>query len=328
MNESARLSDVKVGAFVLVALLILVIGSLWIAGSALFGSRRVAYVVLLEGCAGLQPGDRVRVVGVSVGRIKGVRLLPEEPWPVALQIAVKASVPVREDSTAKIASSGLLGASYLQLEPGSPGAPLLRPGGEIHGRPSFSLESSMARVDVMADKVSTLLDQTSGVLEQVSSEIQPIMDKLNRVLDEENAENIRQILASLRQTTNDAAPRLSTLLARLESVSVELEGGLEGLPDLTEKVSGLVDDVQLAFGPDGVRLTAVLDAAERSLTSADATLSTFAGNREEIEATVRDLRDTVANLKAFSQAAKERPFSLVRIKPEPDRRPGQGVARR
>jgi hypothetical protein len=86
-----------------------------------------------------------------------------------------------------------------------------------------------------------------------------------------------------------------------------------------------VADLQAALGPDGERLARVLESAESSLTRADETFSVLGGNRGEIEATLRDLRDTLANLKAFSQLVKERPYSLVRVKPAPQREPGDGV---
>ena len=38
-----------------------------------------------------------------------------------------------------------------------------------------------------------------------------------------------------------------------------------------------------------------------------------------------DFAATAANLKSLSQQLKERPYSLVRIKSLPDRRPGDGV---
>ena len=72
----------------------------------------------------------------------------------------------------------------------------------------------------------------------------------------------------------------------------------------------------------------MLDSAQGGLDSATDALDVLAGNRAELEWTLRDLRDTIANLKAFSQQVKERPFSLVRVKPEPDRKPGEGVRRR
>jgi hypothetical protein len=105
----------------------------------------------------------------------------------------------------------------------------------------------------------------------------------------------------------------------------QVEDGLEGLPGLRASLDALVADLHAAVGPDGERLARVLEAAETSLNRADETLSVLGGNRGEIEATLRDLRDTLANLKAFSQLVKERPYSLVRVKPEPQREPGDGV---
>ena len=91
------------------------------------------------------------------------------------------------------------------------------------------------------------------------------------------------------------------------------------------KLSGLLDDMRAALGPDGSRLSNLLGSAEGSLDSADEAFSILNSNRNELEATLWDLRDTAANLKSFSQQVKERPFSLIRKSSEPDRRPGQGV---
>jgi hypothetical protein len=51
----------------------------------------------------------------------------------------------------------------------------------------------------------------------------------------------------------------------------------------------------------------------------------FRDNRDELEGMIRDLRDTAANLEAFSQRLKEQPSSLVFAKPDPERNPGDGV---
>ena len=125
--------------------------------------------------------------------------------------------------------------------------------------------------------------------------------------------------------TADVGPRISSLLQRLDTAAGQLEGGIEGLPEITADIETLIESVQTAMGPDGERLARVLDAAEGSLTQAEKALSVVGGNRAEIEATLRDLRDTVANLKAFSQQIKEHPYSLVRIKTPPEREPGDGV---
>ncbi len=45
-------------------------------------------------------------------------------------------------------------------------------------------------------------------------------------------------------------------------------------------------------------------------------------NRATIEATLRDLEITMANLKAFSDRVKQQPSSLLRSSPQQQRQPG------
>jgi hypothetical protein len=99
------------------------------------------------------------------------------------------------------------------------------------------------------------------------------------------------------------------------------------MPELTAEARALLTDLRSALGDDGERVAALLDSAQPTLASADESLEVLGGNRDEIEWTLRDLRDTVANLKVLSQQLKERPSSLIWNRGPEDRRPGDGVER-
>ena len=169
------------------------------------------------------------------------------------------------------------------------------------------------------------MGKTSGILDRVSAEIGPILANLQLLLSEENAENVHGLLANLRGLSADAAPRLQSMMERLDSLTASLQEGVEGLPELTDKVASLLDSLNSGLGPDGARLAGLLDSAQGTLVSAEEVLVTVSRNRAELEWVLRDLRDTMANLKVFSQQVKERPFSLVRIKTPPERSPGEGA---
>jgi phospholipid/cholesterol/gamma-HCH transport system substrate-binding protein len=325
MSDRRGPDNVKVGLFVLIALVLLIGGSLWIAGSALFGTRQISYLVLMNDSGGLRASDRVRVAGVPVGRVRGVELKPGDPWPVRLSVPIRPGIPIHEDAAASIATSGLLGAAHLVIEPGSTDAPELPEGGEIHGEAAAGLQKAMARVDELADAALEVMNKTSGILDQASVEIGPILANLQLLLSEENAENVRGLLANLRGLSADAAPRLQSMMERLETLTASLQEGVEGLPELTERVAVLLDSLNSGLGPEGERLAGLLDSAQGTLVSAEEVLVTVSRNRAELEWVLRDLRDTMANLKAFSQQVKERPFSLVRIKTPPERSPGDGA---
>jgi len=315
-EKKNRLSDAKVGAFVLVALAILIAGTLWIAGTSLLGPPRVTYTILLQDSAGLRAGDRVRYAGVAVGRIQDVSLLPEEVWPVRMEVSLRPDIPVKTDSRAQIGTSGIFGEVFLEIQAGSPKAPLLAPGGLIESDVGAGFEATMAHVDELATQATGLLVKTSSLVEQLSSQISPVLSNLEQLLSAENTEHVRLLLADLSQLSATAGPRLTQILDRLEE-------SIEGVPELRDQFAGLATSLDHALGPDGARLAAVLDQAQEDLDRAGGVLSVVEENRDELEWALRDLRDTLANLKAFSEEIEQRPYSLVRIKPRPDRAPGE-----
>jgi phospholipid/cholesterol/gamma-HCH transport system substrate-binding protein len=77
---------------------------------------------------GIAVGSDVRVSGVKVGVVRAVALDPET-YLAQLTLAVDDGVQVLDDSTARVASDGLLGGAYVAIEPA--GLDPLPPGGEI-----------------------------------------------------------------------------------------------------------------------------------------------------------------------------------------------------
>ena len=327
MNEESRLAEAKVGLFVLGALTLLLVGALWISRVSLLGERQNLYEVLMKDSAGVREGDGVRVAGVEVGRVKHVSLHPEQEWPVSLQVLLDLEIMVHADSSARIGSLGLLGSTFLEIDPGSAQAPPLSPGSPILGQETATLAKLLAQVDQISGKAINLVDQTTRTLDQVSGQLQPLMTQAGLFLSEENASAVRDLLVTTRGTLKESAPRIAELVRKLDLISDKVDRSLEGMPDLSRRLSRVVDDLDAALGPDGSRLVGVLDSAQSSITSAGHTLSMVNGKRGEVEAIVNDLHEAAANLKALSRTLKERPFSLVRIKPEPDRQPGSGTER-
>jgi len=320
-DDSIR-ADVRVGAFVLAALALLIAGSLWIAGSSWFAPRRVDYVVRMTDSGGIRPGDRVRVAGVPMGKVLDVELRPGDDLPVRFRISVREEIPISVDASARVVTSGMLGTAFLQIEPGSPNAGRLEPGGEIRGEVGMSFQEMMVRLAQTGDDLHGVLDQASEILDRTSEDLEAILAGARVAFDEENLRNLRGLLAGLNETVNQSGPRLASVLDRLDSVARSADEGFERLPEVASKLDRLLGGLERAIGEDGDRLQRLLSAAETSLGSADRALSTLADNRRDIEVTLRDLRDTASNLKSFSQTIKERPYSLVRIRHEPDRRPG------
>lgn len=65
---------------------------------------------------GLESGNDVRINGIKVGSVVGLGLTPEYTANVTLNIREDIKIP--DDSTAVVASDGLMGGIFVRLEPG------------------------------------------------------------------------------------------------------------------------------------------------------------------------------------------------------------------
>jgi len=310
-------STVRAGLFVVVAVAIFVVASLWVAGMH-FGGAQNDYQVSMKTAAGVRQGDQVRVSGMEVGRVLGVELRPGEEMPVLFQVGLDQGIPVTEAATARFTSDGMLGAPYLEIDPGPVGGPLLPGGSTIVGSGGAGAGEAFEGLSELSGRAGVALDEVTILLQSLSERTGPLLERFELLLSDENLASISDSLAAMRSTMQESGPRLSSLLTRLDELAIELQTGVEGLPDVTGEIQGLVTDLRTALGPEGERLATLLE-------SANSGMSAMQMNRGELEAMVRDLRLATANLRAFTEAIKERPSLLVRKSRAADRKPGEGV---
>ncbi len=81
------------------------------------------------GVDGLTEGSDVRVGGVKVGTVTGLRI-DFEAYQAVVTMSVTPDLKLATDTRASVTGEGLLGGKYIMLEPGS-GEEMIADGGEI-----------------------------------------------------------------------------------------------------------------------------------------------------------------------------------------------------
>ena len=137
MAGRERLGETLVGAAVLAAAGLFLVYALSAADRSV-GVGGYEVTARFGQAGGLAPGADVRVAGVKVGTVSDVRLDPETYLAVTA-LALEGEVRLPVDSTARIASDGLLGGAHVAIAPGG-AAETLADGGEI--------ENSQGAVDL------------------------------------------------------------------------------------------------------------------------------------------------------------------------------------
>ena len=81
-------------------------------------SKYISISAIFENVSGLSVGDKVKISGISVGKITNFKLEKDE-FEVMVELEVDKEINIPDDSTAKISSSSLFGGKFLEIIPGS-----------------------------------------------------------------------------------------------------------------------------------------------------------------------------------------------------------------
>jgi phospholipid/cholesterol/gamma-HCH transport system substrate-binding protein len=78
---------------------------------------------------GIGSGTDIRLHGIKIGTVTDLTLDPRTYMAVA-HLSIRNGIEIPDDSAVKITSSGLLGSSYVAIQPGG-SAKMIKPGGEL-----------------------------------------------------------------------------------------------------------------------------------------------------------------------------------------------------
>ena len=81
-------------------------------------SKNISISAIFENVTGLSIGDKVKISGIVVGKIRNFKLEKDE-FEVMVELEVDKEINIPDDSTAKISSSSLFGGKFLEIVPGS-----------------------------------------------------------------------------------------------------------------------------------------------------------------------------------------------------------------
>ena len=237
---------VKVGIFAVITLGILAVLILRIEEIDLFGDPGFELGARFDSVAGLDDKSSVRVAGVRVGRVDGIRLDDRD---AVVRIVLETPVGLTEGTIARIANMGLLGDKYVLLEPGPEGAPLLEPGAIIPGITPPSIDDAIAKLSGIGDSIAGLtgpegiggggLERLIANLEAVSGDIRELV-AANRGQIESTIANVESFSGTLARELPLLTRQVEQVLARTDRAVLEIQGTFgESRPELAATLENL-----------------------------------------------------------------------------------------
>jgi phospholipid/cholesterol/gamma-HCH transport system substrate-binding protein len=110
--------ELGVGVFMLVGLAALAYLTIKLGAGALVGADTYPVEARFANAGGVSKGANVSIGGVTVGRVEGIRLDPDD-YSAIVDMRVLSAVRLPTDTMASIKTSGLIGDKYIALAPGA-----------------------------------------------------------------------------------------------------------------------------------------------------------------------------------------------------------------
>lgn len=241
-----RNTQLAVGTFVSAALILFVAITIWLSGRQ--GGEAVEQYSLYfqDDVSGLMMGGPVYYLGVEVGNVTRMDIIPGDPMRVRVDIEVLASTPIDTGTSASLAYQGITGVAVINLF-GDPGMnlPLKTPPGEdypvIEVRDA-GLAALLSDAPGIIERINLLLDQASGLVTpenqaRVSGTLENIESLTAALKNQERA------LADLPLGLNETLTEIRAAVAELKAAAAEVRPGMSATVQHVEQISASMESL-------------------------------------------------------------------------------------
>jgi phospholipid/cholesterol/gamma-HCH transport system substrate-binding protein len=172
-RKEIQWSQLRVGALVLVAMIVLIGLIILMSGSTggLF-ARKLLLRSYFQNAQGLKPGAPVTLEGVTIGNVTKVRVMPSRnptPVEVTMQVGSEFEQDLHTDSVASIAQAGALGDSFIDITSVHASGPPPGNDAELKAQEKSSISDVIASSDTTMQQVSGLIKKIDVLVDTLNS---------------------------------------------------------------------------------------------------------------------------------------------------------------
>jgi phospholipid/cholesterol/gamma-HCH transport system substrate-binding protein len=249
--------EVLVGLVVTAAIVVTVLGSLWLARGGL--SKGYPLYAKFPWGAGLKQGQPVLLVGVNVGYVDQVDLHQDGTLVTTLRIQKNYQVPVT--SKAAVVPNGIFGDMAIAVTPSRPDARSFKPGDTVPVGPTTP---GIAELTSKADSITRSVNAMTSALEHEMvagggiRDLRNTIAATNRMVNDfaavasEQSRQLTATMTSLRRATSAIDPaKVDSTITNFRSASANLAAMSTDLKQTTSKLDAIIAKVDSGNGSAG-----------------------------------------------------------------------------
>jgi phospholipid/cholesterol/gamma-HCH transport system substrate-binding protein len=258
---TSRGLEVRVGAVVMLAVVLLVFGTMWFQRFQVAEKRYDFYVRFTE-VGGLITGDPVFVNGVERGKVDDIDLREKD---IVVDMAVREGVTIPVDSRISLQAVGIMGERQVTIRRGV-SAQVIAKGDTLDGVLLMGLGEVMGEAGDIIDEVKVAVENLRDVTSALNKDNQ-LRDAIGdfaatgknlRGMTEENREKLASSMESLERSTqkldklmNDHYTELDSSLAAIGRAGTKLDETVEHLSAISSDMKQISANLRQGKGSAG-----------------------------------------------------------------------------
>jgi phospholipid/cholesterol/gamma-HCH transport system substrate-binding protein len=232
---------------VVVAAIIFAVLIFFMSGEIGIFTSKITLLAYFDNTEGTKVGAPVALQGVTIGNVKDVRVVPgrpKDPVQITMRVNTKYQFLLRKDTKATIATAGVLGESFIDLDSKTAKGGQVQDGDVLTSANAPGLQDVVRASQGTLQNLDTLVKRLDGIVQQVETGPGTLHDIISdtKLIDRANA-----ILHEIQMLVNDVNGGKGTIgeLLKDNTTARKLNAALD-------KVNALIDDVNAGKGNLGL----------------------------------------------------------------------------
>jgi ABC-type transporter Mla subunit MlaD len=276
------------------------------------GSSTASFDVIFDDARGLISGQLVKVAGAQAGTIKNVVVIKQgsgstTSYKAKIEATIESQfMPLRANATCSIRPQALIGEDYVECEPGSPPAPVLK--GLAGQPPTVPVENTSEPVNLLdlfnifnlptRERLAMLVNELGIGTAGEGQNFNAILYRANPSL--KLAQQVIGILARQKAQLQTVVDATNTIAQQAASHTGDVQSFIDRASTLTTTIAEHRSSLAAAIN----RLPALLRQAQPALDQLDVVARDGTPLVQQLGATAPDLNRVSADLGPFVKQAK------------------------
>lgn len=261
-----RSNEVLVGLVVILALALVVFGTIWLRGLKP-GRERIERVARFEQVGQLLEGGVVKLRGVPIGRVEKIELDPAGQG-VLVTMSIRNDVRLPQDAVVVLSPESLFGDWQAEI-------------GDKNSEAFNGFQYARTQGAVLPGYSLPELSRITAVADQIAQDLAVLSDRFARAFTDSTAEDIRRAIANIQEVSEQLTGLVGSQQTAFDEVATNLARTSDAASQAAATLDRTFSEVEEAIA-DG-RLSGIMTNVQRSSARVDS-LTT------ELMSASRDLR--------------------------------------